>query len=343
VKTLPNNFNRRGWLALWAQGRRRKRQIHLLPAPELWAEYPGVLKWTWNLANPHKWNVWMSMDNQATWMLVGDYWGYGDARQFAPDGGGEHYYIVGVDEFGREITEHSNIIRPDDTVIYINFENGLVTHFPFNEASGNRTGLWTPFQLEPLGGSVGSAPGFFGNAVAFDGAGGYLAGTDDTDMFMASPDGLAVAMWLDFTSVADPYSTTYVASLWNDTAWPSGSLWHLMVVPGDNWISAEVLGDTFGFNGLSGVGDCSGWVHVCLVFEPLLNLWTLYANGAAIATVECDGRVAVGKLGVGAHTNPVTSPPDYLVDELTIWGRSLSATEVSALYNNGSGYPHEWF
>ena len=39
---------------------------------------------------------------------------YGDARQFAPDGGGELHYIVGVDADGNEITQHSNAVRPDD-------------------------------------------------------------------------------------------------------------------------------------------------------------------------------------------------------------------------------------
>ncbi len=344
--TLPK-INQRGFLALWAQDRRRKRVraalATLLPAPVLRGAYPDLLQWDWTLPNPYKWNVWMSLDSGVSWILIEDYWMYGDARQFAPDGGSELYYIVGIDVFGREITEHSNIIRPDDVSPYVNFEYGIVTYFGFEETSGNRTGAWTSFQLEPLNGSVGSAAGKFGNAVAFDGGGGYLAGTEDTDMFMAGTEGLAVSLWANFSTVADPYSMTYIASLWNDTVWPSGSLWHLMAIPVSNWVGAEVIGDTFGFNALSGTGDCSGWVHICLVFEPSLNLWTLYLNGAALAAVECDGCVAVGKLGVGAHTNPTTSPPDYLVDELTIWGRSLSAIEVGVLYNNGNGIPHEWY
>ena len=56
----------------------------------------------------------MSMNGGATYILIEDYWMYGDARQFAPDGGGELYYAVGVDKDGNEITQHSNIVRPDD-------------------------------------------------------------------------------------------------------------------------------------------------------------------------------------------------------------------------------------
>ena len=117
--TLPK-IDRRGFLALWAQDRRRKRVRGalptLLPAPVLHAAYPDLLQWDWNLPNPFKWNVWMSLDGGVSWMLIEDYWMYGDARQFAPDGGSEFYFIVGVDAAGVEITERSNWIRPDDAV-----------------------------------------------------------------------------------------------------------------------------------------------------------------------------------------------------------------------------------
>ena len=119
MMTLPK-IDRRAWLALWAQGRRRNRlrfgHPALLPAPVLRAAYPDLLRWDWALANPHKWNVWTSLNGGASWFLTEDYWMYGDARQFAPDGGSEFYFIVGVDAAGVEITERSNWIRPDDAV-----------------------------------------------------------------------------------------------------------------------------------------------------------------------------------------------------------------------------------
>jgi hypothetical protein len=109
-------INRRTWLALWAQDRRRRRQHRLLPAPVLRAAYPDLLQWDWDLPDPYKWNVWMSLDGGASWIFIEDYWAYGAARQFAPDGGSELYYIVGVDAAGVEITERSNWIRPDDAM-----------------------------------------------------------------------------------------------------------------------------------------------------------------------------------------------------------------------------------
>ena len=103
-------FQRQTWLA------NQRRKHRLLPVPVLRAAYPDLLQWDWDLPNPYKWNVWMSLNNGSSWMLVEDYWMYGDARQFAPDGGSEFYFIVGVDAAGVEITERSNWIRPDDAV-----------------------------------------------------------------------------------------------------------------------------------------------------------------------------------------------------------------------------------
>jgi hypothetical protein len=100
-------FQRQAWLAT------RRRRHRLLPAPVLRAVYPDLLQWDWDLPNPYKWNVWLSLDGGATFMMPDGYWEYGDARQFAPDGE-ELHYIVGVDENNREITAHSNAVRPDD-------------------------------------------------------------------------------------------------------------------------------------------------------------------------------------------------------------------------------------
>ncbi len=100
-------LQRRTWLA------EQRRKGHLLPPPVLRAAWPDLLQWDWDLPNPYKWNVWLSLDGGATYFLPTGYWMYGDARQFAPDGE-ELHYIVGVDADGKEITQHSNAVHPSD-------------------------------------------------------------------------------------------------------------------------------------------------------------------------------------------------------------------------------------
>ena len=77
VTTFPK-INRRDWIALWAQDRRRQRiraaQVTLLPAPVLRAAYPDLLQWDWDDPNPYQWNVYVSLDGGATFSMPEDYW-----------------------------------------------------------------------------------------------------------------------------------------------------------------------------------------------------------------------------------------------------------------------------
>jgi hypothetical protein len=107
--TTTLTINRRGWLAVWAQDRRRSRC--LLPAPVLAAQYPSLAVWDWPYADPFRWNAYDSLDGGVTWNFIG--FEDGDARLYAPDGN-QPMLIVGVDSYGREITGRSNVIQVDD-------------------------------------------------------------------------------------------------------------------------------------------------------------------------------------------------------------------------------------
>jgi len=153
--SLPK-INRRLWLALQAQKHRRARKHRLLPAPVLRAAYPTLLRWDWDLPNPFKWNVWLSWDNGASWVFVEDYWHYGDSRQFAPDGGHELYFIVGVDAAGNEITGRSNIVRPDDAPAPDTLLDGLHEFYRPEEGQvfARSVGETDAFDGDPFAGSV---------------------------------------------------------------------------------------------------------------------------------------------------------------------------------------------
>ena len=119
MTTLPK-INRRNWLALDLQDRRRHRR-----APLLRPQYPDLLVWEWPYANPYQWRVYWSNTPDGPWNFVEDYWHYGDSRQFAPDGGSPYHLIVGVDQLGNEVTGRSNAVRPDDAPVPDTLLEGL--------------------------------------------------------------------------------------------------------------------------------------------------------------------------------------------------------------------------
>ena len=172
-----------GWLATWAQDRRRGRQNHLLPAPVLAPQTPSLAVWTWTAANPARWNAYNSLDGGLTYQF--DDWVAGSARQYAPDGGQHPMFIVGVDANGVEITERSNVVRPDDAIIlsvpglklWVRTESlvGQANNAAlasWSDESGNGKHLTQAVAgSRPLyKSSVGGAP-----AVYFDGGNGVLA------------------------------------------------------------------------------------------------------------------------------------------------------------------------
>jgi hypothetical protein len=106
------SMNRHAAIALWLQDRRRGRRT-----PVLSPLYPGMLSWNWPYPDPFKWNVWMSADGGVSWTLVQDYWAWGNARSFSPDGSWQRYFVVGVNEAGVEVTGRSNEVRPDDAPV----------------------------------------------------------------------------------------------------------------------------------------------------------------------------------------------------------------------------------
>ena len=332
-------INRRDWLTLWAQKRRRKR---VRPVPVLRAVYPDLLQWDWDLPDPCKWNVWLSLDDGESYILVDGYWMYGDARQFAPDGGSELHFIVGVDEDGNEVTARSNAVRPDDSPLP-DLTRGLVAHFGFDEANADQTDYDSGRVLSSGGPGVDYASGLMGYGAHFNGYGGYLMSVDETTVFSPTSDGFSVSLWVNFSSSNSYYSPSFIVSVWDDTNWPAGSSWNISsYYPVDGNITVEMLGTSY--NSLSAQGNLlSGWTHVCVVFDAAAGLWSLYFNGVVAATLEYDYRPIAGRLGVGQHTNPNTGASEFIADELTIWSRNLSAVEVGQLYNGGSGLSREMF
>ena len=270
----------------------------------------------------------------------------GDARQFAPDGGSELHFIVGVDADGNEITARSNAVRPDDAP-QPDLTLGLVAHFGLDEANGDRTDSengYTLASVDPIpGNSVSNYYGIVCDSVHFDGYGGYLLSTDETTVFSPTSDGFTVSLWVTFSYSNSYYSASYIVSVWDDANWPAGSSWNISsYYPVDGNITVEMLGTSF--NSLSAQGNLlSGWTHICLVFDAAVGLWSLYLNGVVAASLAFDYRPVSGRLGVGKHTDPNTGASEFLADELAIWSRNLSAAEVAQLYNNGSGLPREMF
>ena len=226
------------------------------------------------------------------------------------------------------------------TGVVTNLGYGLVAHFAFDEVSGDRSDNVGGYALRGFDCTINSAPGLFVRGALFNRS-GFLQGIDETTLFSPSPSGLTVSIWVNLDGIYDTGSDVRFVSLWNDSGWPANSSWAIWSgTPEEANITAMVMGT--GYTYLQGEANFSGWNHICLVYEPVQSIWTLYFNGAAVSSANFGYAPVSGKLGVGANANCQDATPQGVFDELAIWSRPLSPAEIDLLYNDGTGraYPY---
>ena len=309
----------------------------LLPAPVLRAAYPDLLQWDWDLLDPFKWNVWMSLDGGVSWMLVDDYWTYGADRQFAPDGGSELYYIVGVDEFGNEITEHSNLICPDDALAPVTLLTGLSAYWD-GDSNLDQVGLVEMQQADS---------GVFGSSQLLpDGSAGLvLEAFNESDLFYSK------------SAVFDDFSARTVNCWFNLLNWqgmflltdasddgvgygtgvgirfcPNSGFYEYFNTYAGGWDGATVYLDW-------DTVDCGLWFMLTLTSDD--NEIRVYINGVWSGTLA-KSSPTVTYTAEGPESFYVNGPHPWgnMIGQacyLGVWGRVLDGSEINSLYNNGDG------
>ena len=316
------------------------------------AAFPDLLQWDWLLPNPYKWNVWMSMDGGNTYILIEDYWGYGDARQFAPDGGGELYYIVGIDDTGREITKHSNIVRPDDAPSPPSLHDSLMAYWNLDESedmvrndSTNQGFDLSEWSFQEATGSdhvpVGQNNGIRGYAADFgDGSGGKGLVSWAANTILDGD--FSFSCWINFNSESG-YDGQGLISV--------GGTVQIGIRAYDHALNFVIPTDGDGSPSWTQTANDSiseyTWTHAVFVKDG--DTLRIYLNGVESANAPFDGSVVPSAAGYFTATdlilgiNPWGYPLIGLLDEVGCWQRALSAYDVGLLYNYGSGLPYEWF
>jgi len=82
-------------------------------------------------------------------------------------------------------------------------------------------------------------------------------------------------------------------------------------------------------------GTTTGWHHYCYVYDG--TTLTIYYDGTSIGSSALTlNTTLVRQFVIGArdYNGSVTRYMDCIIDEVAIWGRTLSSTEITSLYNN---------
>jgi hypothetical protein len=121
----------------------------------------------------------------------------------------------------------------------------------------------------------------------------------------------------------------------------SGEQWgNIMTQPGGNYFLEYFLDGTYR-NIASGTQiNTDTWKHVGFTSSSSANQIKLYVDGSVVATEDISGysgSFGNGTTGIGANWSGVFAQVTGQIDAVGIWNRPLNGTEVSELYNSGSG------
>lgn len=204
----------------------------------------------------------------------------------------------------------------------------------YYKLNGNLNGTVGPTPLSAPNG-VTYSTGKFGDAngsASFNGTTTYLSSSVPDSAYAGSGGNISVMLWIYPTSTG--IAATYdITNYFNGTAG-----WRLRMV--GNGVSGQNLVAQIAGTTLTGpIIPINTWTQIGFTYNNNANGFILYVNGSAVATGGTAGMNTTGvsfNFRIGrSHLN--TGAANWypgLVDDVNIWQRALTSTEVATLALN---------
>ena len=225
----------------------------------------------------------------------------------------------------RAIDDTANIGNPHNQLVNVEQRAGLVGAWSFDEGSGtNAADASGSGNTGTLAGAGWNASGRFGKAVSFDGVNDWVSVADSASLDVTS--GITIEAWLRPTALS---------------GWDTG----VMKESGSNFVYTLYTNTSSNRpSGFVGASEIEGsaqlplntWTHVAITYDRS-NL-RMYVNGtqngvqpATAAIPTSSGPLRFGGNGVWDEWFA------GLIDEVRVYNRALTATEVQGDMNTGIG------
>lgn len=206
---------------------------------------------------------------------------------------------------------------------------GLVAHFKLDENGGSTVAdSHTPPGASGTTSGTTSVPGKLGLARSFSNAGYINLGTG----YPTSGSTLSISVWVNASS--DKLNTILHKEGQHTLSWNSGGT--VSFADSSLW--------SYSVFGAYGALTTNTWHHIVVMRNG--GLVSLYLDGAAILTRPFGGAISAtgSPLLIGCYassaascTSANTSVFAGAIDDVAIWNRVLTESEVLALYNAGNG------
>ena len=211
---------------------------------------------------------------------------------------------------------------------------GLVAWYDLEEASGTRSDAHTNGLDLTENGTIGSATGKVGDAADKTASGTDSLYHADDALFDITGD-MTIAGWINFSSSDDHFA---IFSKWLGTG--NQRSYILYKPSGLRTIRffASSDGSTTDLTLESGDRAFDTWHFVTLKFVAG-GTSTLYINNSSVDTGTAPSSIHSGssRMELISFNSGAISTRSGLLDSVAIWNRALDASEITTLYNSGSG------
>ena len=184
------------------------------------------------------------------------------------------------------------------------------------------------------------AAGEVGRAFQFDGSTGYVSIGNPGNLQL--PSAITIDAWVNPRSLKTGGLAAIVtkwAQDFTDTA--NSDSYGLWLISNNGTISLfsaihQPGGKEPGPQG--GTIPLNTWTHVAMTFDSASGQYVLYVNGQVVKSLNSSGAIVATNHNVfiGREDSGQPRPFDGLLDEVQIFGRALTASEIQAIFNAGS-------
>lgn len=189
------------------------------------------------------------------------------------------------------------------------------------------------------------APGKVGQAFSLDGVNDYVNVSASTSLNVGAGNGLTIDAWINPADI----SAQHPLVEWNNSVGSWGvHLWISVTccVPsavGPGNLYANIIDSNGGFHVISSAPNLittNAYQHVAVTYEKTSGIATLYLNGSTVAQQNLgvftpqttyDMQMGVRRSGGGNGT-----PYKGTIDEVELFNRALTASEIQSIYSAGS-------
>jgi hypothetical protein len=209
--------------------------------------------------------------------------------------------------------------------------SGIISYWKFDENSGTSLSDSAGSNTGTFNGTTGSqwVTGKINSGLSFNGSNNYVSFSTTS----ATVNSVTITAWVYLTST----SGTKGIYSWGPTSGCSPGLQYFSVSSGNLYLGSSCGAGVTGSTTLS----TNTWYFVAVTIDGSGNA-TLYVNASSVAG-PTNGRSAftqsTGNDTIGAYysAGSLTGYFSGRIDEVAVWTRALSQSEITSLYNSGSG------